>query len=144
MKGGFMSKKMLKSMKTEEVVICVLLVVLVVLVVYYIYQNNSSEGFEAHSNKKDEPETVVYFFYVDWCGYCKQAKPEIKKLEEKIKNNEMNNVSLVKVNCDEEEDKAKEFGIRGYPTIVAEKNGEKNTFNSRVNADDIQKWVRTL
>ena len=43
-----------------------------------------------------------------------------------------------------EEDKAKEFGIRGYPTIVAEKNGERNTYESRVNADNIQKWVNNL
>ena len=138
MKGGFMSKKMLKSLKAEEIVICVLLVILVVLVVYYIYQNNSSEGFES----KDE--TVVYFFYVDWCGYCKQAKPEIAKLEEKINNNKMNNVKLVRVNCDEEEEMASKYGVKGYPTIVCEKNGDKNTFNSKVDADDIQKWVESL
>lgn len=139
MKGGFMSNKMLKSLKTEEIVICVLLVVLVVLVVYYIYQNNTNEGFEGKSDN-----LVVYFFYVDWCGYCKQAKPEIKKLEEKINSNEMNNVKLVKVNCDEEEEMASNFGVKGYPTIVAEKNGEKNTFNSKVDADDIQKWLESL
>ena len=139
MKGGNKKKKMLKSLKAEEIVICVLLVILVVLVVYYIYQNNSSEGFEDKSDT-----TVVYFFYVDWCGYCKQAKPEIAKLEDKINNNKMKNVKLVRVNCDEEEEMASKYDVKGYPTLVAEKNGDKNTFNSKVDADDIQKWIESL
>ena len=50
----------------------ILMVLAVLLVLLYVY-NTSSEGFE--SNYKS-----VIILKAEWCGHCKDAAPEFKKL----------------------------------------------------------------
>ena len=65
-RGG--NHSLLKSISNEQICVCILLVILVVLVLYYVNQN-TNESFVG-----DSP--TLYFFYVDWCGHCKNFKPE--------------------------------------------------------------------
>jgi thiol-disulfide isomerase/thioredoxin len=110
-RGSNKVNNVFKGIKVEQCVVCVLVIVLVVLVVYYVNKNN--EGFS------DKP--TLYFFYVDWCGYCKKAKPKVAEME----NNSAitNKVNIKRINCSEdvvtEEDKAlaKEYKVDGYPTF---------------------------
>ena len=113
--------KMLKKVNCENVVICVLVIILVVLVLYYVNKNN--EGFNA-----DKPD--LYFFYVNWCGYCKKAQPTIDSLEQ---NN--NNVNVKRIDCDAEENKAlvEKHNIKGYPTLMLNKNGQMIPFEQASN-----------
>ena len=123
---NFNVKKLLKSVNCEQVVICALVVVLVGLVLYYVNKNN--EGF---NNDNDKP--TLYFFYVDWCGFCKKAKPVISELEN---NSEVTDkVNIVMVNCegsDEEKALAKENGVNAYPTIILHNGSEPTPFESGV------------
>ena len=110
-RGSNKVNNVFKGIKVEQCVVCVLVIVLVVLVVYYVNKNN--EGFS------DKP--TLYFFYVDWCGYCKKAKPKVAEME----NNSAitNKVNIKRINCTEdvvtEEDKALaiEYKVDGYPTF---------------------------
>ena len=106
------ASKFMKSLDTDDIVICVLLVVLVVLVVYYLCQNYKSEGFKDNDRK-------LVFLYVDWCGYCKSAKPVIKQLEDS------GIINVEQVNCDEDTEKAKKYGVEAYPTILLDYGNEK-------------------
>ena len=125
MKGGSFNK-MMKSIDMEQICVGILIIVLVVLVIVYVNKNN--EGF----NDGDKP--TLYFFYVDWCPHCTDAKESVfgdsvwnsnKSLTNK------NNVNLVKVNC-ESSDKnkalAKKYNVSAYPTIILEANGNKANF----------------
>ena len=131
---GFSAKKLMKSVNVENVLIAALVIVLVVLVVMYVNKNN--EGFQ------EKP--ILYFFHVDWCGYCKQAK-ETTFGQEDDNNSKWNSVSnsekvnLVRVDCESPEGKkhAAKENVEGYPTIKC--NGK--TFNGSVTPDNISKFI---
>jgi thioredoxin 1 len=125
--------KMLSSNKSsklnENMVIVVLLIILVVLVVYYIRQNN-----ENYDNRP-----TIYFFYVNWCPHCKTAKPIVDNF---IKNN--SNVNVKQINCEEKENKAlaQDFNVKGYPTIVLEKDNKRTELETGVSELAISDLVK--
>ena len=101
------------NLNVENVIIVILLIVLIVLAILYLTDNK--EKFSAVNS--DAPTFI--FYYVDWCGYCKRTKPLVEDL---IKKNEAENMGfrIIKNNCegsDEERQRAKSAGVRGYPTI---------------------------
>jgi thiol-disulfide isomerase/thioredoxin len=57
--------------------------------------------------KVDRPSFTMY--YASWCGHCKKAAPEWKKLGSSYYGIEIRAV---------EEKKNNEFQVRGFPTIV--------------------------
>ena len=134
-------KKMLsmKSLKKnhENVLIAVLAVVLLVLVVMYV--NKNRENFEG------ENVTVVYFFHVDWCGYCKKAKPEVDKFVQKLAENDNKvngkSVKVVQVNADENKELAAEYNVRAYPTVIVSKpDGSYKEFEEACTFDNLNNY----
>lgn len=63
----------------------------------------------------------VIDFWAAWCGPCKALAPTIDKLTARYSDNE--NVVIEKVNVDENPDLAREFNVRGIPTLVFLKDG---------------------
>jgi thioredoxin 1 len=61
---------------------------------------------------------VLIDFYADWCGPCKMLSPVVDEIAE-----ENPQFVIGKVNVDEEEDLAMEFGVMSIPTLVIFKNG---------------------
>ena len=62
---------------------------------------------------------VLLDFYADWCGPCQTLLPTINKLAEELKDD----VIIKKVNVDEYQELATEFGIRNIPTLIFFKDG---------------------
>ena len=114
-------------MDTENVVIVVLLVVLLVLVVYYVRQNTE--------NFNERP--TVYFFYVNWCPHCKNAKPEVAKFKKENKN-----VVVKEVDCEVEKDLARKFNVRAYPTVYLVKGEEKTELEEGISVDSLNRLVK--
>lgn len=134
--------KNLKKMKPLHLVLAVAL--LVVLVVVGMRLMNKSEGF---NNNTKEPVTV-YFFYVDWCPHCTNAKPEVAALEQELasQNNLVNGVpvKVKQVNCDEEKELAAEHNVKAYPTVVAVKGNQKEQLNNKVTKSNLKDWLSSL
>lgn len=61
----------------------------------------------------------VIDFYADWCGPCKVLSPMIEKLKE---NNP--DITIEKINVDENMELVKEFSVRNIPTVIFLKGDE--------------------
>ena len=61
-------------------------------------------------------ENVLVDFYADWCGPCKMLAPELEKADSEL--------SVVKVNVDEFENLAREYGVMSIPTLILFENGK--------------------
>lgn len=55
-------------------------------------------------------ERILVDFYANWCGPCKMLSPELEKVSDEIK--------ILKVNVDENQDLAKEYGVMSIPCII--------------------------
>ena len=80
----------------------------------YIELNN--DNFEA--TVKEGVSLVD--FWAPWCGPCRMIAPVIEELAEEFDGK----ANICKVNTDEEQDLAVQFGVRSIPTILIMKDGE--------------------
>ena len=78
---------------------------------------NSSE----FSALLQEDKLLVVDFYATWCGPCKKLSPTLDEVSEEFAGQ----VNIVKVDVDESEDLALNYGIRSVPTVLFFKNGQQ-------------------
>lgn len=90
-----------------------------------------------NENFKEIISTGVWIvdFYADWCGPCKMLGPILEELD--------NNV--LKINVDNHEDLATEFGVMSIPTICYFKDGKliNKTVGFR-NKDEIEEIIKGI
>ena len=67
--------------------------------------------------KGDKP--VLLDFYADWCGPCRMVSPIVDEIAE-----ERQDIVVGKINVDEEQELASEFGVFSIPTLVVLKDGK--------------------
>ncbi|MDG2186381.1 MAG: thioredoxin [Mariniblastus sp.] len=77
----------------------------------------TADNFETEVLKSDHP--VVVDFWAPWCGPCRQIAPIIEELA-----SENSDVSVGKLNVDDGQDIATQYGITSIPTILMFKGGE--------------------
>lgn len=70
--------------------------------------------------KKDK---VVIDFYAEWCGPCKMLSPILDKISKEL------NLDIYKVNVDEVEDVARQYGIMSIPTVMIFEKGKMTKKN---------------
>lgn len=62
---------------------------------------------------------TILDFYADWCKPCKQLAPILEEIV-----NENSEIILRKIDVEQEQDLADEFGIRNIPTLLFMKNNK--------------------
>ena len=80
--------------------------------------NLKKENFEEEVLKADKK--VIVDFYADWCGPCQMMSPVIDEIAEEKEDI----VKVGKVNVDENQELAMEYGVMSIPTIVIINKGE--------------------
>ena len=75
---------------------------------------------------QDKP--VVLDFWATWCGPCKKIAPLIEELAAEYEGKAI----IGKVNVEDEDELATQFGIRNIPTVLFIKNG--NVVDKQVGA----------
>ena len=95
--------------------------------------------------KGDEQGIELYYFYTDWCPYCKKARPIWDKLKKKYENAPVNGktVSFKEVNCEKEEGLADKFNIEGYPTIKLVKGNQVIDYDAKPNDKNLKEFLTT-
>ena len=66
------------------------------------------------------PLPVVVDFWAEWCGPCKQVAPVLDELAGEYDNR----VRIGKVNIEEDQELAADYGVRAIPTFLLFKGGE--------------------
>lgn len=78
----------------------------------------TSQNFKKEVLESEKP--VLIDFYADWCGPCKMMSPVIDELAEELSNS----IKVGKINVDENQDLAMEYGVMSIPTIILIENGK--------------------
>jgi len=70
-----------------------------------------------------EHEYILVDFYADWCPPCRMMSPVIDRFSE---DPDLQKITFVKVNVDENPMLAVQFGIQGIPTFILFKSTVKS------------------
>ncbi len=77
----------------------------------------TKENFEAEVIKSGK--TVLLDFWASWCGPCRMVAGIVEEIAE-----ECADITVAKVNVDDEPELANLFGISSIPTLCVVKNGK--------------------
>ena len=139
----YIKKKLVRIPMTcvLAVIVSVILTALVAYLLFYLCVQRKKSGRSTESKKGSDPvvvvegiievkgkkhfdeivsqqQKVIVMFWAPWCGHCRATKPKFIEAAKKI--HESGNAVVIMVNGDQQENRSlmKEFGIRGFPTIL--------------------------
>jgi thioredoxin 1 len=78
----------------------------------------TDDNFEGEVLKSDKP--VLIDFWAPWCGPCKAIGPIVEELAGKFQDT----VKMMKLNVDENQKTAVNYGVRSIPTLILFKEGK--------------------
>ena len=98
----------------------------------------TAQNYDAEVIKSEKP--VLLDFWAPWCGPCKMLGPVIAEIAE-----EHPEIKVGKVNVDEEEPLAEQFGIMSVPTLLLMKAGKiEKSFTGFAPKESIENLISQL
>ena len=90
-------------------------------------------------NEEIKNGLVLVDFYASWCGPCKMLSPILEDI-----SNNRSGIKIVKIDVDQHNDLAREYGVMSIPKMILFKNGievsSKLGYDSKEN---IEAWIES-
>ena len=80
-------------------------------------QNVTDANFQAEVLESEQP--VLVDFWAPWCGPCRVVAPVLEELA-----TERQDLRIVKLNVDDNQRTAAQYGVMSIPTMIVFKNGQ--------------------
>jgi thioredoxin 1 len=81
---------------------------------------------------------IVVDFWAEWCGPCKMIGPVLEEIAAELKGQ----VTIAKLNVDENPGVAGSYGIRSIPTLMLFKNGKMaSTKVGAAPKSELKRWI---
>lgn len=77
------------------------------------------ESVEQFSTVTTDYDVVLIDFYADWCGPCKMLEPVVASVAQNT------DAAVAKVDIDQQQGLASQYGVRSVPTLVLFADGEQ-------------------
>jgi thioredoxin 1 len=78
----------------------------------------TDNNFQAEVIESDVP--VLVDFWAPWCGPCRRVSPVVEEIAEERGEQ----LKVVKLNIDENQETAIQFGVMSIPTLILFRNGQ--------------------
>ena len=96
----------------------------------------TSQNFPTEVLSSTQP--VLVDFWAEWCGPCKMLGPVLDELATEYTGK----ARIAKVNIDDHQDLAAQFGIRAIPTLLLFKGGQEIArFNGAAPKSKLKAWL---
>ncbi|MCC5857131.1 MAG: thioredoxin [Ectothiorhodospiraceae bacterium] len=96
------------------------------------------DGQTLRQNLQESDQPILVDFWAPWCGPCRMVSPVVESIAREMAGD----LRVVKINVDDEMHVAREYGIRGLPTLMLFRNGQP--VSQRAGAADqytIASWI---
>ncbi|MHA1113479.1 MAG: thioredoxin TrxA [Alphaproteobacteria bacterium] len=98
----------------------------------------TDDSFDSDVIKSGQP--VLVDFWAEWCGPCKQIAPALEDLASDMADE----ITVAKLNIDENPATPSKFGVRGIPTLMLFKDGEVAAMKvGTVPKSKLYEWVKS-
>lgn len=88
-----------------------------ILVLFHVYRQQT-EAYGYHEGFQSSKMVIIC--KADWCGHCKKAAPEFKKLmnSSPITLKDGSKVTIKILDADKDKSELSKYKVRGYPSIL--------------------------